>query len=82
MTGGFATRLLLSTGQNREIALFGYVAILDLTTLVLAACKPWRRLLVISYAGTLVLFMGWYFLIEGIRNLGVNAFSTVKKCPG
>ena len=30
LTGGFSTPLLLSTGQNREIALFTYVAILDL----------------------------------------------------
>ena len=29
LTGGFSTPLLLSTGQNREVALFAYVAILD-----------------------------------------------------
>jgi uncharacterized membrane protein len=58
--GGFSTPLLLSTGQNREIALFTYVAILDLATLVLVAFKPWRRLLIMSYAGTLLLYIGWY----------------------
>ena len=60
LTGGFSTPLLLSTGENREIALFSYVAILDLATLVLVAIKPWRRLLVMSYAGTLLLYLGWY----------------------
>jgi len=60
LTGGFATPLLLSTGQNREVALFSYVAILDLATLVLVKFKPWRRLLVMSYAGTLLLYLGWY----------------------
>src|ERR1035437_10164316 len=35
LTGGFSTPLLLSIGQNREVALFAYVAILDLATLVL-----------------------------------------------
>jgi uncharacterized membrane protein len=60
LTGGFSTPLLLSTGQNREIALFSYVAILDLATLALVRFKPWRRLLVMSYAGTLLLYVGWY----------------------
>jgi uncharacterized membrane protein len=60
LTGGFVTPLLLSTGENREIALFAYVILLDLATLVLAARKPWRRLLLLSYAGTLVLYVGWY----------------------
>ncbi len=60
LAGGFSTPLLLSTGQNREIALFAYVAILDLATLALVTFKPWRRLLVMSYAGTLLLYVGWY----------------------
>ena len=60
LTGGFSTPLLLSAGQNREIALFSYVAILDLATLALVRFKPWRRLLVMSYAGTLLLYVGWY----------------------
>ena len=60
LTGGFSTPLLLSTGQNREVALFAYVAILDLATLALVTFKPWRRLLVMSYAGTLLLYIGWY----------------------
>ena len=60
LVGGFTTPLLLSTGQNREVALFSYVAILDLGALALVILKPWRRLLVLSYAGTLLLYIGWY----------------------
>jgi uncharacterized membrane protein len=60
LTGGFATPLLLSTGQNREVPLFSYVALLDLATLGLVARRPWQRLLLLSYAGTLVLYVGWY----------------------
>lgn len=60
LSGGFSTPILLSTGVNREIALFSYVAILDIATLVLVTFKPWRRLLVMSYAGTLLLYIGWY----------------------
>src|SRR5579871_363088 len=60
LAGGFSTPLLLSTGQNREVALFAYVAILDIATLILVTFKPWRRLLVMSYSGTLLLYIGWY----------------------
>ena len=61
LIGGFTTPILLSTGQNREVALFTYVAIPDVATLVLVTFKPWRRLLVMSYAGTLILYLGWYW---------------------
>ena len=60
LTGGFATPVLLSTGQNKELELFSYVVLLDLATLTLLAIKPWRRLLLLSYLGTLLLYVGWY----------------------
>lgn len=72
LTGGFSTPLLLSTGQNREVALFSYVAILDLATLVIVTFKPWRRLLVMSYAGTLLLYFGWYSEFYSRSQLGIT----------
>jgi uncharacterized membrane protein len=60
MVGGFATPVLLSTGQNHEAVLFSYVALLDLAILLMAVVKPWRRLLWGSFAGTIVLYLGWY----------------------
>ena len=60
LIGGFTTPVLLSTGQNREVALFAYVAILDFGALALVILKPWRRLLLLSYVGTLLLYVGWY----------------------
>jgi uncharacterized membrane protein len=60
IAGGFTTPLLLSTGENHELALFSYVAVLDLGALVLTAVKPWRRLLIGSFVGTLILYVGWY----------------------
>lgn len=78
LAGGFSTPLLLSTGLNREVALFSYVAILDLATLVLVTFKPWRRLLVMSYAGTLLLYMGWYSEFYSRSQLGLTlAFATL-----
>ena len=78
LIGGFSTPLLLSTGVNREIALFSYVAVLDLATLVLVTFKPWRRLLVMSYGGTLLLYLGWYAKFYSRPQLGLTlAFATL-----
>ena len=60
LIGGFATPVLLSTGQNHEVVLFSYVFLLDAAILVMASFKPWRRLLWGSFAGTLLLYFGWY----------------------
>ena len=60
LSGGLLTPVLLSTGKNREIELFLYVVLLDAATLALVIFRPWRRLLVLSFAGTLALYLGWY----------------------
>ena len=60
ITGGFSTPVLLSTGVNREVALFSYVLLLDLGILALIVFKPWRRLLWLGFAGTLTLYVAWY----------------------
>lgn len=60
LSGGFLTPVLVSTGQNREFELFAYVALLDLATLVLVVFRPWQRLLILSFVGTLSLYAGWY----------------------
>jgi uncharacterized membrane protein len=78
LVGGFSTPILVSTGQNREVALFSYVAILDLATLALVRFKPWRRLLVMSYAGTLLLYIGWYSSFYNRSQLNLTlAFATL-----
>jgi uncharacterized membrane protein len=60
LAGGFATPVLLSTGQNHEVVLFSYVAVLDIAILSMAVFKPWRRLLWGSFLGTILLYLGWY----------------------
>ncbi len=78
LTGGFTTPLLLSTGQNRELALFAYVALLDVSTLLLIVFKPWRALLLISYAGTLLLYIGWYSSFYDRSQIGLTlVFATL-----
>ena len=70
LAGGFMTPVLLSTGQNREVELFSYLAILNGATLVLVVFKRWRRLLVLSFVGTLLMYVGWhvtYYTREQLR---------------
>jgi uncharacterized membrane protein len=78
LTGGYTTPLLLSTGANKELQLFSYVALLDVAAVVMVARKPWRRLLALAYAGTLILYIGWYseFYSRSQLNLTV-AFATL-----
>jgi len=59
ITGAFSTPVLLSTGQNREIVLFSYLALLDIGILALTIIKPWRRLLLLGFVGTLGLYVSW-----------------------
>src|SRR5580700_7900490 len=78
LAGGFVTPLLLSTGQNRELALFSYVALLDLAALALIVLKPWRRLLLLGYAGTVFLYVGWYSTFYSRSQISLTtAFATV-----
>ena len=59
LTSGFLTPVLLSTGVNREVALFSYVSLLDVAALVLVALYPWVRALTVAFFGTLFLYIGW-----------------------
>jgi uncharacterized membrane protein len=59
LAGGFATPVLLSTAENHEVALFSYIALLDLAILEMSIFKPWRRLLWGSFVGTMLLYIGW-----------------------
>jgi uncharacterized membrane protein len=59
LLGGFATPVLLSTGVDRQIGLFTYVAFLDAGVLALAYFKRWRVLNHLAFAATVLLFAGW-----------------------
>jgi len=60
MIGGFSTPALVSTGQNHEIVLFSYVALLDLAILAMVSFKPWRRIVWGAMMGTAVMYIGWW----------------------
>jgi len=67
IVGGFATPLLLSTGQNHEVVLFSYLLVMDAAVLALVALKAWSRLLASAFLGTVLFFLSWWakFYVPG-----------------
>ncbi|GDX83497.1 hypothetical protein LBMAG42_53080 [Deltaproteobacteria bacterium] len=59
MIGGYATPLLLSTGENKAVAFFAYLTLLDGGLLLAAWRRRWPDLVAVSGVVTVVLYLGW-----------------------
>ncbi|HLM57498.1 MAG TPA: DUF2339 domain-containing protein, partial [Pyrinomonadaceae bacterium] len=59
LAGGFLTPALLSRGVDNQVALFGYVALLDAGVLAVAYFKRWRLLDFLSFLGTALVTLVW-----------------------
>ncbi|MFN0057741.1 MAG: DUF2339 domain-containing protein [Planctomycetota bacterium] len=59
MLGGFLTPILLSTGHDNPLGLFGYIAILDVGLIVVALHRRWHFLTALAAVGTAALEIGW-----------------------
>jgi Predicted membrane protein (DUF2339) len=59
MLGGFLTPVLLSTGQDNPLGLFGYIAILDIGLIVVALNRRWHFLTALAALGTVFMQIGW-----------------------
>ena len=62
LVGGFLTPPLLSTGQDNQVALFGYVTLLNAGVLALAYSKQWRVLNYMAFGATVATFAAWLVL--------------------
>ncbi|MBN2438889.1 MAG: DUF2339 domain-containing protein [Deltaproteobacteria bacterium] len=60
LIGGFLTPVMLSTGQNQPLTLFGYVLLLDAGTLLLLRFRQWPTFAAASLFGTTLLYSGWH----------------------
>jgi uncharacterized membrane protein len=74
IVGGYSTPLLLATGENHEVALFSYLLLLNVATLILIALRPWSRLLLGGFAGTVFFFVAWSSRFYSDSEFGVTAF--------
>ncbi len=69
MLGGFLTPVLLSTGVDNPLGLFGYLALLDLGLVAVALHRRWHFLVPLGAGGTLVMLLGWtdkYFTADKV----------------
>jgi len=60
MLGGFLTPLFLSTGENKPVALFSYILILDIGMLCVAYYKKWSSLALTSLVSTILVYTAWH----------------------
>jgi len=59
LLGGFATPVLVSTGTDRPISLFGYLLLLDLGLLFVARRRGWTWIVALAIAGTFAYQLLW-----------------------
>src|SRR6476660_7835402 len=67
IAGGFLTPVLLSTGQDNPLGLFGYIALLDIGLLAVARRKEWSSLPILGAVGTALMQIAWVgnFFLHG-----------------
>ncbi len=59
IAGGFLTPVLLSTGEDYPLGLFGYIALLDVGLLAVAQRRRWNALPILGAAGTALMQLAW-----------------------
>ena len=65
--GGFLVPLLLSSGSDRYVILFAYIAILNLGVVLVSFMKNWHWVGAVSFSLTYLLFLAWYSDNYGIE---------------
>jgi uncharacterized membrane protein len=76
--GGLITPLLVSTGENHEFALFGYLAVLGAAVLGLAWVRTWKWLIPLQFVATVIFFWGWFSEFYSDEQLGITiSFATL-----
>ncbi|MCP4708505.1 MAG: DUF2339 domain-containing protein [Planctomycetes bacterium] len=60
LVGGYLSPIIISTGENRPHALFGYVSILSIGAMACAIFRKWRAVSILAFLGTFGLYTGWF----------------------
>lgn len=59
LAGGFLTPPMLSTGVDKAVALFSYIALLNIGLLSVVFRKRWTYLALLGGLGTILMQIGW-----------------------
>ncbi len=73
MMGGFLTPILLSTGQDNQIALMTYISILNMGILGVAFYKKWNLLNILGFIATYIIYIGWLLNHYTFHNTGIRS---------
>ncbi len=60
LLGGFVTPIVLSTGEDRPVALFAYLLLLNVGVLSVVLRKRWHALALLSLTCTVVIEIAWF----------------------
>lgn len=75
LIGGFLTPVLVSTGQDQQVALMTYMALLNFGILSVGLFKRWKLLNYLGFVSTWLLFSGWFMgFYSADRNFWVTTF--------
>ncbi len=80
--GAYLTPMLLSTGEDRALSLYAYLLFLAMGALAVDGLKAWGETAPLAFAGTVLLYGGWYgqhYRAERfeVAALGVALFTAV-----
>jgi uncharacterized membrane protein len=59
LVGGFLTPVLLGSNVDNSLALFGYIALLDLGLMAVGLNRRWYYLVLLGALGTIAMQLGW-----------------------
>jgi uncharacterized membrane protein len=71
LLGGFATPVVLSTGQDRPLSLFSYVLLLNAGLAAVALKKRWHGLVLMGFFATLAIEVGWALKFLAPEKMGI-----------
>ena len=71
LLGGFATPILLSTGENRPVGLFTYLLLLNIGLAWVATRKRWAPLTMLTLVFTTLYQWGWVFKFLSVNQLSL-----------
>jgi uncharacterized membrane protein len=72
LLGGFATPVLLSTGEDHPIGLFSYILLLNVGLLAVVRQRGWPALTLLSCLATLFMEIGWFATFMAPEKLAVG----------
>lgn len=67
LLGGFLTPVLINTGKDNPLGLFGYIGLLDAGLIAIAARRQWKYQVLLSAIGTALMQLVWvvkFFAVE------------------